>query len=64
MTQTKTRHEREKELQALMSTPTGRTELEVLASRYQADGGSARPERTSVITYILVHERQKGLIAG
>jgi hypothetical protein len=62
MAQTKTRHEREQELQALMSTPEGRAGLQALASRYQADGGSARPERTSVITYVLVHERLKGLI--
>jgi hypothetical protein len=62
MAETKTRHDRERELQALMSTPEGRAELQALASRYQADGGSARPERTSVITYILVHERRKGLI--
>lgn len=46
-----------------MRTPEGRSELEGLASRYQSDGGRARPPRTSVITYILVHERGKGLIA-
>ena len=50
MTRSKTREEREKELQTLMSTPQGRAELETLASRYQSDGGSARPERKSVIT--------------
>jgi hypothetical protein len=64
MQQTKTRDEREKELQALMSTPVGRAELERLACGYQSGGGRARPGRTSVITYILVHEREKGLIAG
>lgn len=64
MPQMKTRHDREKELQNLMSTSRGREELEELASRYQADGGSPRPERTSVITYIIVHERKKGLIAN
>jgi hypothetical protein len=64
MPQTKTREEREKELQALMTTPAGRAELERLASGYQAQGGRARPGRTSVITYILVHERARGLIAG
>jgi hypothetical protein len=63
MTQAKTRQVREKELQALMRTPEGREELETLASRYQSDGGRARPERTSIITYILVHEREKGLVA-
>ncbi len=64
MRQTKTRHDRERELQALISTPQGRVELERLASRYQDDGGRARPEKTSIITYILVHERQHGLVVG
>lgn len=63
MTQTKTRQDREKELQTLIRTPDGREELETLACRYQSDGGRARPLRTSVITYILVHEREMGLIA-
>jgi len=64
MLQTKTRQVRERELQALLSTPQGRVELERLASQYQDDGGRARPVRTSIITYILVHERQRGLIDG
>jgi hypothetical protein len=55
---------REMELQRLMATPEGRRELEDLAARYQDAGGRMRPEKTSVITYILVHERQKGLIIG
>ena len=63
MRQTKTLEVREKELQALISTKEGRVELERLASRYE-DGGRPRSMRTSVITYILVHEREKGLIAG
>ena len=62
MRQTKTREEREKELRALISTPEGRAELERLAGDYQSDGGRARPGRTSVITYILVHERAQGWI--
>ena len=41
-----------------------RGELEELASRYEADGGRSRPGRASLITYILVHERAKGLISG
>jgi hypothetical protein len=45
-----------------MRTPEGRAELEGLAARYQSDGGRPRPERTSIITYILVHEREKGLV--
>jgi hypothetical protein len=60
----KTLHEREQQLQSLLATPQGRKELEELASRYQADGGRARPGRTSLITYILVHERGEGRIVG
>jgi hypothetical protein len=54
--------QREKELQALLTTPEGRNELQALQSRYQAAGGRLRPPGTSVITYILVHERVRGLI--
>lgn len=54
--------EREKELQSLLATPVGREELQALESRYHEAGARHRPVRTSVITYILVHERQKGLI--
>lgn len=64
MVQTKTRLEREKELQALMRTAEGRAELEALAARFQAEGGRGRPAGTSVITYVLVHERERGLVVG
>ena len=64
MSQTKTLHDREKELQALLATPQGREQLDALASRYEANGGRARPGRSSVVTYILVHERARGLIVG
>jgi hypothetical protein len=64
MAPTKTLREREKELQALMATPAGRQELHELKQRYQAAGGRMRPANTSVITYILVHERGQGLIVG
>jgi hypothetical protein len=60
----KTLGQREKELQALLATPAGRDALQELASRYSEAGGPLRPERTSVITYILVHERERGLIRG
>jgi len=63
MAKTKTLEERQTELRALIATPEGRVELERLASRYQ-ESGRPRPARTSVITYILVHEREKKLIAG
>ena len=64
MPQTKTLQQREKELRSLLATPAGREELQELASRYQAASGKLRPAGTSVITYILVHERQQGLIRG
>jgi len=59
-----TLQEREKELRSLLATPAGREELQELASRYQAASGKLRPAGTSVITYILVHEREQGLISG
>jgi hypothetical protein len=64
MTLKKTLQQREKELQSLLSTPAGRKELQGLDRRYQAAGGRMRPANTSVITYILVHEREHGLIVG
>jgi hypothetical protein len=62
--QAKTLRTRESELQQLMATPEGRHQLHELANRYQQAGGRARHEKASVITYILVHERQQGLIVG
>ena len=62
MATTKTLRQRQEELQALLSTPAGREELRALESRYFAASGRLRPARTSVITYILVHEREQGLI--
>ena len=56
--------QREKELQALLTTPAGREELRELAARYAAAGGRVRPERTSVITCILVYERERGLMGS
>ena len=60
----KTLHEREKELQLQIATPAGRQQLQELASEYHATSGKLRPTGTSAITYILVHERQSGLISG
>ena len=60
----KTLPQREKELQILLATPAGRDELNILGERYTAAGGRMRPESTSVITYILVYERERGLIEG
>jgi hypothetical protein len=64
MPSTKTLAEREKELQSLLATPEGKTHLEALAARYGTATGKHRPLKTSLITYLLVHERQHGLIAG
>ena len=61
---TKTLHERQQELQALLATPAGREELQGMVSRYHAESGKLRPAGTSAITYILVHERERGLIEG
>jgi hypothetical protein len=64
MTPKKTLPERQKELQSLLATAAGRAELQELASRYAAASGRLRPGRTSLITYILVHEREHRLITG
>lgn len=58
----KTLHEREAELQVLITSPMGRNELETIAARYQMEGERPRPAHSSVITYIIVHERAEGLI--
>jgi hypothetical protein len=60
----KTLTQRQAELQPLLATREGREELEALASRYYAASGQIRVEGTSLITYILVHERARGLIQG
>jgi hypothetical protein len=62
MAQKKTLGQREKELQALLSTPEGRKQLQELEQRYCAASGRPRAAKSSVITYILVYERAKGLI--
>jgi hypothetical protein len=56
--------QRERELQSLLATPAGRDELRDLSNRYTAAGGRAKPERGSLVTHILVHERERGLIGG
>ena len=60
----KTLRQREKELQALLATPEGRAHLEALAGRYGAATGRHRLPKTSLVTYLLVHERERGLIVG
>jgi len=63
MKETKTLAYRQAELQTMMTTPEGRARLEEIADGY-CESGRPKPTRTSVITYILVHERERGLIAG
>ena len=62
MTPTITLQQREKQLQSLLGTPKGRGELQEPANRYSAASGKVRPAGTSLITYILVQEREQGLI--
>jgi len=63
MTAKKTRLAREKELQTLLSSPAGKAELEALADRYAASSQRIRPGRMSLVTYILVCERERDMIA-
>jgi hypothetical protein len=60
----KTLSQREKELQSLLATEAGRNELRALEIRYAARSGKERGPRMSVITWILVHERERGLISA
>ena len=62
MTVRRTLQERERELQALLGDPERRHELEELAQKYVAESGRPKPQGTSVITYVLVHERGQGLL--
>ena len=64
MTPKKTLQEREKELRSLLATPTGREEIQELASRYYTASGKLKPVGRSAITYILVYEREQGLISN
>ncbi len=62
MTGKRNLQERASELRSLLATATGREEIQELASRYHAASGKLKPAGASVITYILVHEREQGLI--
>jgi hypothetical protein len=59
---TKKLHVRERELQDLHSTPLGLMELKSIAAEYARASGKPFPEGESVITYILIYERDRGLI--
>jgi hypothetical protein len=63
MTAKKTRLEREKELQTLLGSLAGKAEVEALADRYAASSQRIKPARTSLVTYILVCERERDMIA-
>ena len=64
MSPKKTLQQREQELRSLVATPAGREELQELASRYSAASGRLKPAGTSAITYIVVYEREQGLISS
>ena len=64
MSPKKTLAERQTELQALLATPAGKAELQNLESRYAEASGKPRPGKRSIITYILVYEREHGVIDG
>jgi hypothetical protein len=60
----KTLQQREKELRSLLATTAGQTELHELESRYHEISGKLKPAKTSAITFILVQEREWGLISS
>jgi len=64
MTPKKTLQQRQTELQSMLANPASRTELQELVSKYHEAGGKLKPPKTSLITYILVHERERGLISS
>ena len=59
-----TLREREKELQELLPTPEGLIRIQDLAARYGKESGHMMIQGTSLITFILVYERDRGLISG
>ena len=62
MSPKKTLQEREGELRSLLATPAGRAAIQELAAQYHEASGKLNPVGRSAITYILVHERERGLI--
>jgi hypothetical protein len=64
MTPIPTLQQRERELQRLITSPAGREELRTLESSYSATCGKVRPPRTSLITFLIVFEREHGLISS
>ena len=47
----------------MLGSLAGKAELEALADRYAASSQTIRPGRTSLVTYILVCERERDIIA-
>lgn len=60
---TKKLHVRERELYALHATPLGLMELRSMATSYARASGKPFGDGESVITYILIHERDQDLIS-
>ena len=59
-----TLREREKELQTLLPTADGLHALNNLAKRYEDESGNKFWPGTSLITFILLHERDHDMIAS
>jgi hypothetical protein len=64
MLEKSTLQQRERELQSLLATSAGREELQQLACKYASMSGKLHPPGKSAITYILVYEREVGLISN
>ena len=62
MTEKWTLEERQRELQTLLASSEGREKLQELAQKYESDSGKPMPHGTSIITYLLVHERGQGML--
>jgi hypothetical protein len=58
---TKTIQKGGKELADLLPTPQGRSQIEELVSRHVDAGGHTMAPGTSLITLILICERERGL---
>lgn len=54
---------RERELYALIATQLGRMELKSIADEYARASGTPFPAGESIITFILVFERDRGMIS-
>ena len=64
MTTKKTLRTRENELRVLLASPAGQQELQQLDVSLSRSEWQAQTATASAITYILVHEREQGLISA